>query len=228
MGTLTALGDAIRSSGRMEKSDIKHLPNLHCRKAWKKKNLTHNWLNYLHAKPTSYSRREVLPFKDVHQLQSEGFSVFSYGSARNLSFTNNTWLPWKDDITPCVGAEIYQERQPYGRYQSYGAVLIMGNGHPVSKKEEVALKEGWDWNHIPGTTTHPSSIWIVIAPSKVLTWHGLKRISQEVHPWKENMACLLWNMERGIEKLPPDFSSTQVGSLLWQTNYLSGKWYLEQ
>ena len=36
--------------------------------------------------------------------------------------------------TDVWGAEIYQKDNRYGRYQSYGAVLIMGNGHPVSRK----------------------------------------------------------------------------------------------
>lgn len=55
--------------------------------------------------------------------------------------------------TDVWGAEIYQKDNRYGRYQSYGAVLIMGNGHPVSRKGSGFKEEGWDWNRMPGTTT---------------------------------------------------------------------------
>lgn len=42
----------------------------------------------------------------------------------------------------------------YGRYIGYGSVQILGNGNPVSTiSSGYNVKEGWDWNRWPGTTT---------------------------------------------------------------------------
>ncbi|MBL4745280.1 MAG: T9SS type A sorting domain-containing protein [Flavobacteriaceae bacterium] len=77
-------------------------------------------------------------FQNNHSLSS----VFRKSNwiAVNKGFSNNMW-----------GAEIYDSKNRYGRYQSYGALEIIyegtmeyGNGYDVNT---------WNWNFNPGTTT---------------------------------------------------------------------------
>lgn len=48
------------------------------------------------------------------------------------------------------GAEIYADKNRYGRYQSYGALEIL---HPGGHGASGFNLSGWDWNKPPGTTT---------------------------------------------------------------------------
>ena len=98
----------------------------------------------------------------------EGFFVFNYGSAGIYRY-GKYMVTLKGYNTDVWGAEIYQKDNRYGRYQSYGAVLLMGNGKPVSRKGSGFKEEGWDWNRLPGTTTIHLPFHLLDSPRKGTT-----------------------------------------------------------
>lgn len=149
-----ALGGRHPFSGRMEKSDIEAFAMLALAEKPEGKEfdpqLASDYLRLLTA-PTSSG--EFFLSKGCQPASNpEGFFVFNYGSAGIYRYRQNM-ITMKGYNTDVWGAEIYQKDNRYGRYQSYGAVLIMGNGHPVSRKGSGFKEEGWDWNRMPGTTT---------------------------------------------------------------------------
>lgn len=48
--------------------------------------------------------------------------------------------------------ETYVDANLYGRYITHGNVQIMCKGNPVNNEDSGYVKEGFDWNHWPGTT----------------------------------------------------------------------------
>ncbi len=64
-----------------------------------------------------------------------------------------------------MGTEIYANNNRYGRYQSYGAVHILGSGNPVTAQASGYAQNGYDWNRYPGTTT-------IHLPFDLLRWAG--------------------------------------------------------
>lgn len=78
------------------------------------------------------------------------------------------------------GSEIYKDANRYGRYQSYGSIIINyqlpDNEHnsAVSVKGSTGYTEqGWDWNKIPGTT------------SKHLSWADLVAAKPRQDEWND-------------------------------------------
>lgn len=108
----------------------------------------------------------------------EGFFVFNYGSAGIYRY-GKYMVTLKGYNTDVWGAEIYQKDNRYGRYQSYGAVLLMGNGKPVSRKGSGFKEEGWDWNRLPGTTTIHLPFICSTVHARVPLWSVPKKTSRD-------------------------------------------------
>lgn len=81
-----------------------------------------------------------------------GFFVFNHAAA-GVHRVGNSMVTIKGYNSDVWGSEIYTNDNRYGRYQSYGAVEIMNEGSPVSRKNSRINEAGWDWNRLPGTTT---------------------------------------------------------------------------
>lgn len=149
-----ALGGRHPFSGRMEKSDIEAFAKLALAEKPEGKEFDPQLASdYLRLQTTSTPSGEFFRSKGCQPASNpEGFFVLNYGSAGIYRY-QQYMITLKGYNTDVWGAEIYQKDNRYGRYQSYGAVLIMGNGHPVSRKGSGFKEEGWDWNRMPGTTT---------------------------------------------------------------------------
>ena len=149
-----ALGGRHPFSGRMEKSDIEAFAKLALAEKPEGKEFDPQLASdYLRLQTTSTPSGEFFRSKGSQPASNpEGFFVLNYGSAGIYRY-QQYMITLKGYNTDVWGAEIYQKDNRYGRYQSYGAVLIMGNGHPVSRKGSGFKEEGWDWNRMPGTTT---------------------------------------------------------------------------
>ncbi len=79
----------------------------------------------------------------------EGFYQFNHG--HGSSYRKNNWVAFnKGFSTNMWGAEIYTDRNRYGRYQSYGALEIIYPGNLSANGYDV---ETWDWNYNPGATS---------------------------------------------------------------------------
>ena len=83
---------------------------------------------------------------------AEGFSVYNYG-AFGIHRRGDWMLTLKGYNSDVWASEIYAADNRYGRYLSYGSVQLIGPEKPLSAKSSGYSQEGWDWNHIPGTTT---------------------------------------------------------------------------
>ncbi len=137
--------------------------------------MTHNWLQIIFVQTTTPSG-EFFRSKGCQASNPEGFFVFNYGSAGIYRY-QQYMITLKGYNTDVWGAEIYQKDNRYGRYQSYGAVLIMGNGHPVSERKWLQKEEGWDWNRMPGTTTIHLPFELLDSPLKGTNMARSKEIS---------------------------------------------------
>jgi hypothetical protein len=78
----------------------------------------------------------------------EGFVQLPY--AHTGVFRKSNWLAVNKGFSGYLwGAEIYVDRNRYGRYQSYGALEILYPGNKAANGYDVNT---WDWNFNPGTT----------------------------------------------------------------------------
>ena len=90
----------------------------------------------------------------------QGFYIYNYSNLGTYRY-NDQMVTLKGLSNTLWGSEIYSQNNRYGRYQSYGSVLIIGtrtpdaieNGYPVTEAASRFTENGWDWNRIPGTTT---------------------------------------------------------------------------
>ena len=100
----------------------------------------------------------------------EGFYQFNYspsGIYRKANWVATMHAPTANFF----GAEIYDNTNRFGRYQSHGSLEIMysgtlaNSGYPLSS----ATSGGWDWNVIPGATTVQYDSWQEMMPYKSVT-----------------------------------------------------------
>ena len=114
----------------------------------------------------AYNRRFGLTGSNSHALFApygaeappDGFLQFNYsplGIYRRANWVASIRAPQRFFWS----SEIYETTNRYGRYQSYGALEILYHGGKAMCGEQI---EGWDWNHMPGTTT------IVLPDSKLV------------------------------------------------------------
>lgn len=69
-------------------------------------------------------------------------------------------------------SEIFETTNRYGRYQSYGALEILYHGGKEMCGEQLA---GWDWNHMPGTTT------IALPDSKLVAINDREDVRSQIN-----------------------------------------------
>ncbi len=96
------------------------------------------------------NRRRLLGTTDPQpEADPAGSWTLNY-AALGLTWINNRLITLKGYNRYVWNSEIYAQDNRYGRYQSYGSVLIMapGGNHASGFSEP-----GWDWNRLPGTTT---------------------------------------------------------------------------
>ncbi len=115
----------------------------------------------LQTKNTSL-KQKLMAYASAAPLPS-GFFVFNHAAAGVHRFANNmvTIKGYNSDVW---GSEIYTNDNRYGRYQSYGAIEIFNEGDPVSRTQSRFKENGWDWNHLPGTTSINLSIDLLESP----------------------------------------------------------------
>lgn len=97
----------------------------------------------------------------------EGFYQFNYsplGIYRKANWVASMHAP----TTNFFGAEIYDNTNRFGRYQSHGSLEIMYRGSLASSgyPSNSATSGGWDWNVIPGATTVFYTSWQEMMPYK--------------------------------------------------------------
>lgn len=97
----------------------------------------------------------------------EGFYQFNYspsGIYRKANWVATMHAPTANFF----GAEIYDNTNRFGRYQSHGSLEIMYSGTLASSgyPSSGATSGGWDWNVIPGTTTVQYDSWQEMMPYK--------------------------------------------------------------
>lgn len=80
----------------------------------------------------------------------EGYFQFNYG---NLGvYRKDNWVAAMNGMTDQLfGAELYINKNRFGRYQSYGSLDILYPGN--SSTGNGYSDQGWDWNYNPGATT---------------------------------------------------------------------------
>lgn len=90
----------------------------------------------------------------------QGFYVYNYASQGIYRYGKNM-VSLKGFTSYVWGAEIYSKDNRFGRYQSYGAVQIIGTRDNDTKNKNSVVTEsasryvqdGWDWNRNPGVTS---------------------------------------------------------------------------
>lgn len=202
-----SLGGRHPFSGKMEKSDIEAFAMLaQAEKSDEKEFDPQLAADYLRLQPSSTPAGEFFRSRGCKPASNpEGFFVFNYGSAGIYRY-QQYMITLKGYNTDVWGSEIYQKDNRYGRYQSYGAVLIMGNGHPVSRKGSGFKEEGWDWNRIPGTTTIHLPFELLDSPLKGTTMARSKENFSGSTSLKGKFGLFAMKlMERELKNFTPDF-----------------------
>ncbi|WP_455664489.1 chondroitinase family polysaccharide lyase [Phocaeicola sp.] len=156
---------------------------------------------------------EDTPLKRKFQSQGilpaaapQGFFVYNYGSA-GVYRQKNWMVTLKGYTTDVWGAEIYTKDNRYGRYQSYGSVLIQGDGNPVSRQGSGFSEDGWDWNRLPGTTTIHLPFDLLDSPLKGTTMAHSKENFSGSTSFNKGVCGLfaMKLMERGLKNFTADF-----------------------
>lgn len=202
-----SLGGRHPFSGRMEKSDIEAFAMLAL--AEKKNGTKFDYQlasDYLRLQPESTAMRTYFLSEGCQKARNpEGFFVLNYGSAGIYRY-GKYMVTLKGYNTDVWGAEIYQKDNRYGRYQSYGSVLIMGNGKPISRKGSGFKEEGWDWNRLPGTTTIHLPFNLLDSPLKGTTMARSKEKFSGSSSLEGKYGCFAMKlMERELTNFTPDF-----------------------
>lgn len=136
----------------------------------------------------------------------EGFFVYNYGSA-GIYRRKNWMVTLKGYTTDVWGAEIYTRDNRYGRYQSYGSVLIQGDGNPVSRQGSGFSENGWDWNRLPGTTAIHLPFELLDSPLKGTTMaHSRENFSGSTSFGEGTCGMFAMKlMERELKNFTADF-----------------------
>ncbi len=81
----------------------------------------------------------------------QGFLMLPYASVATLR--HNEWAATVRGHSRYLwAAEHYIGHNLFGRYLAHGSLQIMAKGNPINNKKSGFSENGWDWNHIPGTT----------------------------------------------------------------------------
>ena len=100
----------------------------------------------------------------VENKSYEGFHQFNY-SPMGI-YRKNNWVATMRAFTDKLwGAEIYDKKNRFGRYQSHGALEITYAGTQANSGFPTnGTGGGWDWNVVPGTTTVHYTSWQEMMP----------------------------------------------------------------
>jgi len=100
----------------------------------------------------------------VTPVKYEGFYAYNYSPA--AIFRKDNWVAtMRSPTTKFFGAEIYNNENRFGRYQSNGTLEITysgtlaNSGYPTN-----GTGGGWDWNVVPGATTVNFTSWQEMMP----------------------------------------------------------------
>lgn len=96
----------------------------------------------------------------------DGFYAYNWSPAGVYRFGN--WVAtMRAPTTRFWGAEIYANRNRFGRYQSHGTLEILYNGESTASGYPTANNlGGWDWNVVPGATTVHYTSWSEMMPGR--------------------------------------------------------------
>lgn len=102
---------------------------------------------------------------NVDTISYEGFHQFNY-SPMGILRKNNWVATMRAPTTNFWGAEIYDNQNRFGRYQSHGSLEITYAGTQANSgfPTNSSAGGGWDWNVVPGTTTVHYSSWQDMMP----------------------------------------------------------------
>lgn len=202
-----SLGGRHPFSGRMEKSDIEAFAMLALAEKKEGEKFDPQLASdYLRLQPAATALRNYFVSEGCQAAPApQGFYVFNYGSAGIYRY-GQSMVTLKGYNTDVWGAEIYQKDNRYGRYQSYGSVLIMGNGKPVSRKGSGFKEEGWDWNRLPGTTSIHLPFDLLDSPLKGTTMARSKEKFSGTTSLEGKYGLFAMKlMERELKNFTPDF-----------------------
>lgn len=102
---------------------------------------------------------------------ADGFHQFNYsplGIYRRSNWVASIRAPQRYFWT----TEIYTTENLYGRYQAYGALELLYHGGVTMSGEQL---NGWDWNHMPGTTT------IVLPDAKLISEDAREDVRSQIN-----------------------------------------------
>lgn len=100
----------------------------------------------------------------VDTISYDGFHQFNY-SPMGIFRKNNWVATMRAPTTNFWGAEIYDNQNRFGRYQSHGSLEITYAGTQTNSGFPTnGTGGGWDWNVVPGTTTVHYSSWQDMMP----------------------------------------------------------------
>ncbi len=101
---------------------------------------------------------------NVDTISYDGFHQFNY-SPMGIFRKNNWVATMRAPTTNFWGAEIYDNQNRFGRYQSHGSLEITYAGTQTNSGFPTnGTGGGWDWNVVPGTTTVHYSTWQDMMP----------------------------------------------------------------
>jgi hypothetical protein len=149
----------------------------------------------------------------VPDKKYEGFYQFNY-SPIGVYRKNNWVVTMRAPTTKFNGAEIYDNTNRFGRYQSDGSVEVMYAGTSVAASgyPDNNTGGGWDWNTVPGATVVRYVSWQQMMPYQSVTG----RFDQTAKT-KNFAGAMSWG-DCGIFAADFDQTDTWSGSAFTATN----------
>ncbi len=107
---------------------------------------------------------------DTYQVAAKDFTGFyQYNYSPVGIYRTDDWVvTMRCPTTAAWGAEIYSNKNRFGRYQATGSMEVMYNGRK-SNSGMPLIAAGYDWNVVPGTTTVHYTDWKSMLPNGNLT-----------------------------------------------------------
>lgn len=126
---------------------------------------------------------------NVEERNFSGFYQFNY-SPIGIYRTDDWVVTMRCPATAAWGAEIYANKNRFGRYQSTGSMEVMYNGRKANSGLPL-VAAGYDWNVVPGTTTVHYSDWKSMLPNGNLTTR-FDQVSENT----DYSGALAWNLDK--------------------------------
>lgn len=126
---------------------------------------------------------------NVAEKDFSGFYQFNY-SPIGIYRTHDWVVTMRCPTTAAWGAEIYANKNRFGRYQSTGSMEVMYNGRKANSGMPL-VASGYDWNVVPGTTTVHYSDWRSMLPNGNLS-SRFDQVSENT----DYSGALAWNLDK--------------------------------